>query len=437
MEQAADDMVPPPQPPELIPRLQEEQRAARMEAEQKERQQAALEEQGASDHGASRTPATKKKNTKARKYYYADKIGCVRRERKGPVLEVELIELIRGGAVAADTRVWTSDMAEWGPLAECVDVPQLIWALAAPTARAEAVRDALQAEAELMVMLEGETTGSDASTQRKQPHVQLTAASAKKRAKRERQRQRAREVAASRPVSVPEPEAANEAAAEPEPESTCAEDIVPSPEPEPEQAETGNSFLALVWALAVLIVGVLAWLWRQSSAAVEASAASEAQAQALLECRDAVLAEQMGGGDEAEAEREEASPVAGVECDICFEPFDRMERTPRNMKECGHTFCAPTSLPPHWRDHAAYCAGCCQICVGGSRPMMPCVCGRREVLAAALARIRAGKRREQSPAHEVPDVPSRAQGWLRGSLAEERYADANATGLMRLISQLV
>ena len=69
--------------------------------------------------------------------------------------------------MAADTRVWTSGMAEWCALAECAEQmwepQQLIWALAAPTVRAEAVRAALQAEAGLMVMLEGETTGSDAT----------------------------------------------------------------------------------------------------------------------------------------------------------------------------------------------------------------------------------------------------------------------------------
>ena len=74
--------------------------------------------------------------------------------------------------------------------------------------------------------------------------------------------------------------------------------------------------------------------------------ATEAEAETLLARRDAVLAEQQRVGGEGagrDEHTEEAPAVAVVEpCDICFEPFDRRERTPRLLKECGHTFCAST-----------------------------------------------------------------------------------------------
>ena len=85
--------------------------------------------------------------------------------------------------------------------------------------------------------------------------------------------------------------------------------------------------------------------------------ATEAEAQALLACRDAVLAEQRRPGDEGEggegkgeqapatataaAAAAAAADAAVDPCEICFEPFDRGERVPRLLKECGHTFCAP------------------------------------------------------------------------------------------------
>ena len=53
------------------------------------------------------------------------------------------------------------------------------------------------------------------------------------------------------------------------------------------------------------------------------------------------------------------------------------------------------------------------------------------MLAAAVARMRTAKRQEQSPAHGVPYVPSRAQGWFSRGPAEERRATAAVAGLMR------
>ena len=51
------------------------------------------------------------------------------------------------------------------------------------------------------------------------------------------------------------------------------------------------------------------------------------------------------------------------------------------------------------------------------------------MLAAAVARMRTAKRQEQSPAHGVPNVPSRAQGWFGRGPAEERRAAAIVAGL--------
>ena len=86
---------------------------------------------------------------------------------------------------------------------------------------------------------------------------------------------------------------------------------------------------------------------------------TQVEAQALLACRDAVLMEQqqLGGEHEGEGKRGEALAAVVFECDICFEPFNRGERVPRNLKECGHTFCAPApapsaALPSHWRGRA-------------------------------------------------------------------------------------
>ena len=53
------------------------------------------------------------------------------------------------------------------------------------------------------------------------------------------------------------------------------------------------------------------------------------------------------------------------------------------------------------------------------------------MLAAAVARMRTAKRQEQSPAHGVPNVPSRAQGWFSRGPAEERRVAATVAGLMR------
>ena len=53
------------------------------------------------------------------------------------------------------------------------------------------------------------------------------------------------------------------------------------------------------------------------------------------------------------------------------------------------------------------------------------------MLAAAVARMRTAKRQEQTPAHGVPNVPSRAQGWFGRGPAEERRAAATVAGLMR------
>ena len=85
-----------------------------------------------------------------------------------------------------------------------------------------------------------------------------------------------------------------------------------------------------------------------------------AQSQTLLACRNAVLEEQQQMGDEGEGEREEKAPAAAAAaavdpCEICFEPFDRGERLPRLLKECGHTFCARAPALPqhmHWRGSA-------------------------------------------------------------------------------------
>ena len=59
------------------------------------------------------------------------------------------------------------------------------------------------------------------------------------------------------------------------------------------------------------------------------------------------------------------------------------------------------------------------------------LCGRREVLAAAVARMRAAKRQEQSPAHGVPDVPRTTQGWRGRGPAQERHGAAHAPELTR------
>ena len=55
--------------------------------------------------------------------------------------------------------------------------------------------------------------------------------------------------------------------------------------------------------------------------------------------------------------------------------------------------------------------------------------GRREVLAEPMAHMRTAKRQEQSPAHDVPDVPRTTPGWRGRVPAEERCAAAHATGL--------
>ena len=51
------------------------------------------------------------------------------------------------------------------------------------------------------------------------------------------------------------------------------------------------------------------------------------------------------------------------------------------------------------------------------------------MLAAAVARMRTAKRQEQTPAHGVPNVPSRTQGWFGRGPAEERRAAAIVAGL--------
>ena len=53
------------------------------------------------------------------------------------------------------------------------------------------------------------------------------------------------------------------------------------------------------------------------------------------------------------------------------------------------------------------------------------------MLAAAVARMHAAKRQEQSPAHGVPDVPRATQGWRGRGPAQERDGAAHAPELTR------
>ena len=190
---------------------------------------------------------------------------------------------------------------------------------------------------------------------------------AKKKAKRERQRQRRAGEAEGRQPKMPA------ATPEPEPEAAAVAEPEPAPVETAAQRETLERSVLLMreWDAKQ----VLAWCATQLPGCVAGAAAkeledgeelagrmprsllkmpkrhgaSEAQAQALVACRDAVLAGQeclvsegpRGGG------AEEASAAAGVDpCDICFEPYDRRECTPRMLKECGHTFCAPSPRLP-------------------------------------------------------------------------------------------
>ena len=53
------------------------------------------------------------------------------------------------------------------------------------------------------------------------------------------------------------------------------------------------------------------------------------------------------------------------------------------------------------------------------------------MLAAAMARMRAAERQEQSPAHGLPDVPRATQGWRGRGPAQERDGAAHAPKLTR------